>query len=36
MTLSMNDLIEAYRSEGAGRVVANYSDSESLSRQIRH
>lgn len=35
MTLSMNDLIEAYRSEGAGRVVANYSDSESLSRQIR-
>lgn len=31
MTLSMNDLIEAYKEQsGAGRVVANYSDSALL------
>lgn len=37
MTLSMNDLIEAYKEQsGAGRVVANYSDSASLGDQIRN
>lgn len=34
---SMNDLIEAYKEQsGAGRVVANYSDSASLGDQIRN
>lgn len=37
MTLSMNDLIEAYKEQsGAGRVVANYSDSALLGDQIRN
>lgn len=37
MTLSMNDLIEAYKEQsGAGRIVANYSDSASLGDQIRN
>ena len=37
MTLAMNDLIEAYKAQsGAGRIVANYSDSASLSDQIRN
>ena len=35
MTLSMNDLIDTYGREGAGRVIANYSDSESLGCQIK-
>ena len=34
---SMNDLIEAYKEQsGAGRIVANYSDSASLGDQIRN
>ena len=33
----MNDLIEAYKEQsGAGRIVANYSDSASLGDQIRN
>ena len=37
MTLSMNDLIEAYKEQsGAGRIVANYSDSAQLGDQIRN
>ena len=37
MTLSMNDLIEAYKEQsGAGRVVANYSDSALLGDRIRN
>lgn len=37
MTLSMNDLIETYKTEGAGgTIVANYSDSVSLGRQIEN
>ena len=37
MTLAMNDLIEAYKEEsGIGKIVANYSDSASLSDQIRN
>ena len=37
MTLAMNDLIEAYKEQsGAGRIVANYSDSASLGDQIRN
>ena len=35
MTLAMNDLIEAYKAQsGIGKIVANYSDSSSLSDQI--
>ena len=34
---SMNDLIEAYKEQsGAGRIVANYSDSALLGDQIRN
>ena len=37
MTLAMNDLIEAYKAQsGIGKIVANYSDSSSLSDQIRN
>ena len=37
MTLSMNDLIEAYKTEGVGgTIIANYSDSASLGRQIEN
>ncbi len=38
MTLSMNDLIEVYKAQEkiGGNVVANYSDSVSLGRQIEN
>ncbi len=36
MVLAMNDIIDAYRQSGkAGNVVANYSDTQSLSQQLR-